>query len=151
MPIPPELLTLATGCLFATPAKTSHETWRGPQLYSPTSQLVSDERSQNNAGRTDQEEMLYKPSPTKEVRLAASSYARFIFLSGKLQDPSLHGILWVEEGFLPKAFSGTSSGGTSFRHKEATWRSVSKDAFPVGPRASRVSLASSELPWGCPV
>ncbi|XP_019483140.1 PREDICTED: uncharacterized protein LOC109373594 [Hipposideros armiger] len=29
---------------------------RGPQLYSPTSQLVSDERSRNNAGRTNQEE-----------------------------------------------------------------------------------------------
>lgn len=65
-------------------------TWnmaRGPQLYSPTSQLVSDERSRNNAGRTNQEENALQTASNQGGSICWELIRWFIFLSGKLQTP----------------------------------------------------------------
>lgn len=55
-----------------------------------------------------------------------------------------------------KASSGISSGRNIIQAKGSHVTFVSKEAFPAGGfqeglGANRVSLASSELSWGCPV
>lgn len=67
-------------------------TWnvaRGPQLYSPTSQLVSDERSRDNVGCTNQEENALQTASNQGGSICWKLTYLFIFLSGKLQDSDL--------------------------------------------------------------
>lgn len=60
-------------------------TWnvaRGPQLYSPTSQLVSDERSRDNVGCTNQEENALQTASNQGGSICWKLTYSFIFLSG---------------------------------------------------------------------
>lgn len=125
-------------------------TWnmaRGPQLYSPISQLVSDERSRNNVGRTNQEENPLWTALNQGGSICWELMCWFIFLSGKLQNSNLQSTLDIRSIHLPRPSKVYVKTGMSSRQKETTWDSSPRSLFQQAALgnlgANRVSLASS--------
>lgn len=130
-------------------------TWnmaRGPRLYSPTSQLVSDERIPDNAGRTNQEEKALQTASNQGGSICWELIRWFIFLSGKLQDSNLQSTSDRRSIPLPRPSKVWVRIATSLRQKDSAWNSSPRSvSFQEGLGANAVSLASSELPQWCPV
>lgn len=124
-------------------------TWnmaRGPQLYSPTSQLVSDERSRNNVGRTNQEENALQTASNQRGSICWELICCFVFLGDKLQDSHVQSTLDIRSIPLPRP--SQVEGRNITQAKGSHVRFISKEAFPAGSfqeglGANRVSLASS--------
>lgn len=102
---------------------------RGPQLYSPTSQLVSDERSRNNVGCANQEENALQTASNQGGSICWELVCRFIFLSGKAQGSHLHRTLGIGSISLSRPPQVEARVGTACRQREAMRDSPPRKLF----------------------